>query len=87
MSTLKTTASYLPKRAADKAETPAAPEADEKDVKRQTFYLPVGVHDMLRETAFSKRISMQEIFRRAVDDWLAKEGLPSWDEAKRTGGR
>jgi hypothetical protein len=27
--------------------------------------------------------SMQEVIRRGLDLWFAREGLPSWDEAKR----
>jgi hypothetical protein len=57
-------------------------EVDDRD-RRQTLYLPHGVHEQLREAAFAKRISMQEVIRRGLDLWFAQEGLPSWDEAKR----
>jgi hypothetical protein len=56
-------------------------------LKRQTLYLPRGVYDQLREAAYVKRVSMQEIFRRAFDVWFADQGMDSWDEAKRKGGK
>lgn len=55
-------------------------EAEEKPEKRQTLYLPNPVHDQIRDAAHAKRISQQEIFRRALDLWFAQEGLASWKE-------
>ena len=52
--------------------------ADEKGTVRQSFYLPRAVHEVLREQAFKRRISQQEIFRQALDLWLKEQGLPSW---------
>ena len=51
---------------------------DDKGTVRQSFYLPRPVHEVLREQAFQRRISQQEIFRQALDLWLAREGLRSW---------
>src|SRR5215475_8902439 len=82
MTGLKNTVSALPKRrAAEPVESEPVDQSGNK-VKRQTLYLPFGVHDQLREAAFSKRISQQEIVRAALDLWFAQEGMPSWDEAK-----
>jgi hypothetical protein len=60
-------------------------DKDGRDLKRQTLYLPRGVHDQLREAAFTKRVSMQEVIRQGLDLWFDDNGLPSWDEAKRRG--
>lgn len=79
---MRATISSLPKLTADEPK-PSRMDEDGRDLKRQTLYLPLGVHDQLREAAFSKRISMQKIVRQALDMWFADEGLPSWDEAKK----
>lgn len=55
---------------------------DHKDLKRQTLYLPFAVHDQLRDLAHVKRISQQELFRRALDMLFESEGLRSWDELR-----
>lgn len=60
-------------------------DAHPNRVKRLTLYLPFGVHEKLREVAFARRINQQDIMRAALDLWLAKEGLGSWDEAKKAG--
>ena len=75
-----------PKLATDGPETGAADDSGES-VKKQTLYLPFGVHDQIRDEAHAKRISQQEIFRRALDLYFADAGLPSWDEAKAKGER
>lgn len=74
----------LPKPVTEQPEVIEADEEDGRTCKRQTLYLPFGVHDQLREVAFSKRKSQQKIIREALDMWFAEHGLPSWDEAKRT---
>lgn len=53
---------------------------DDRDTKRQTLYLPIAVHDQIRDLAHAKRCSQQELFRRALDHLFAEEGLPSWGE-------
>jgi hypothetical protein len=66
-----------------KAEQEAAPiEPEEKTTIRQVIYMPRRVHDQVRELAFTKRCSQQELFRRAMDKLFAEEGLASWDELK-----
>jgi hypothetical protein len=62
-------------------------DEDGREVKRQTLYLPRGVHDQLREAAFGKRLSMQEVVRQALDMWFDEYGFSSWDEAKRKGSK
>ena len=80
---LQAAAGALPKRAPEPdLAAEAQSEVDDGD-KRQTLYLPHGVHEQLREAAFAKRISMQEVIRRGLDLWFAQEGLPAWEEAKR----
>lgn len=69
----------LPKKAEPEA---AQIEAEEKNVVRQVMYMPRRVHDQIRELAFTKRCSQQELFRRAMDMLFAEEGLASWDELK-----
>lgn len=83
---MRATASALPKPVieADSREDDALGK-DGNNLKRQTLYLPFGVHDQLRDIAHAKRISQQEIFRRALDLYFAQEGMPSWDEAKQKG--
>jgi hypothetical protein len=66
-----------------KAEPPVEPIAPEaRDVVRQTIYMPHGVHDQVRDLAYTKRCSQQEIFRRALDMPFASEGMKSWDKFK-----
>jgi len=42
-------------------------------------------HIGLREAAFIKRISMQELVRQALNIWFANHGMPSWEEARKKG--
>ena len=72
---LKATISRLPKPLTE--EIAAEIDEDGRDLKRQTLYLPRGVHDQLREFAFTKRVSMQEVVRRALDMLFTDNGLPS----------
>ncbi len=66
-----------------KIEPEAAPvEVEEKPVVRQVMYMPKRVHDQIRELAFNKRCSQQELFRRAMNMLFSEEGLASWDELK-----
>jgi hypothetical protein len=84
MEQLRATIGKLPKPPKPIAEQVAEQiDADGRELKRQTLYLPPGVHDQLREAAFTKRVSMQEVVRQALDMWFADNGLQSWDEAKR----
>ena len=70
----------LPKRAESEADDPAFEDRKDPTEKRQSLYLPIPVHEQLRELAYTKRVSQQELFRRALDMLFADEGLPSWDE-------
>jgi hypothetical protein len=81
MEPLRATTSRLPKPITEQAAEQL--EEDSRDQIRQTLYLPRGVHDQLREAAFSKRISMQEVVRQALNMWFSDNGLATWDEAKR----
>ncbi len=45
-------------------------------------YLDEKVHDQLRTMAFDQRVSMAELIRRAVDEFLPKRGI-----GKRKGGK
>jgi hypothetical protein len=38
--------------------------------KKTMIYLEVNVHERLRRRAFEERISMAELIRRAVDEYL-----------------
>jgi hypothetical protein len=76
-SSIKDAVSSLPRKIV-KAEIEQAMGEADKPVVRQTLYLPKAVHDQLREAAFAKRISQQEIFRQALDLWFDSEGLPAW---------
>jgi hypothetical protein len=80
---MRSVASSLPKRVIETA----AETVDESGntLKRQTLYLPFGVHDQLRDIAHTNRISQQQIFRDALDLYFTSNGYPSWDEAKRKG--
>ena len=46
------------------------------------IYLEEDVHDQLRHLAVDERLSMSELIRRAVDEFLAKKGV-----SKRKGGK
>jgi hypothetical protein len=74
---IKDAVSSLPRKVV-KAEVEQAMGDQEKATVRQTLYLPKPVHDQIREAAFAKRISQQEIFRQALDLWFEHEGLPDW---------
>jgi hypothetical protein len=79
-SRLRAAASGLPKPVTDQEDAEQiAREGHDKNV-RQTLYLPPGVHDQLRDYAYTHRMSMQAIVRDALDLWFADKGLPSWDE-------
>lgn len=82
MEQLRATTSRLPKPIAEQVAEQI--DRDGRDLKRQTLYLPRGVHEQLREAAFTKRVSMQEVIRQALNVCFADNGLPSWDEAKRS---
>ncbi len=84
---MKQVVGQLPKRGTEEPKAPPPPQddKDEKDLKRQTLYLPLGVHDQLRAAAYTKRISMQAIIREALDMWFRDKGMALWDEAKRKG--
>lgn len=84
---LRSVASILPKPVIDKLDDAGKVDEGGEAVKKQTLYLPFGVHDQIRDEAHAKRISQQEIFRRALDLYFADVGLPSWDEAKAKGER
>jgi hypothetical protein len=47
--------------------------------KKTMIYLAVNVHERLRRQAFEERVSMAELIRRAVDEYLNK--------ASRKGGK
>lgn len=85
---MRAVAGSLPKPITDTKPVMADPlDESGNHLKRQTLYLPFGVHDQLRDIAHDKRISQQEVFRRALDLYFAQEGLPNWDEAKKKGER
>jgi hypothetical protein len=71
----------LPKK--PEAEQSGPLPKEERDVIRQTFYMPRGVHDQIRELAFKERCSQQELFRRGMNLLFKQEGLASWEELKR----
>jgi hypothetical protein len=58
----------------------SADDADTKGKVRQTLHLPPAVHEQLRQLAFRKRVSQQELFRRALDLLFTDETVPLWDE-------
>jgi hypothetical protein len=64
------------------ADTIAAkePKGDSRGMRRQTLYLPPAVHEQLRQLAFNRRESQQELFRQSLNLLFAREGLPSWEE-------
>jgi hypothetical protein len=76
-------------KAARNLPKPIEPEAEQaeqlrdRDIVKQTLYLPPGVHEQLREAAFSQRKSMQQIAREAFNLWFEKHGFALWDEAKK----
>ena len=81
---LRGAAKSLPKPVVEAPQEPKASHEERGRIK-QTLYLPPGVHEQLRQAAFAKRVSMQEVARQAFNLWFAQVGLPSWEEAKRIG--
>ena len=80
---LKSAAGMLPKARQPEPEIEEArPRGDERGMVRQTFYLPPAIHDQFRDLAHSKRVTQQELFRRAANLLFEQEGLPSWQELK-----
>jgi len=60
------------------------PRIYRKGVKtmKTMIYLEEEVHDQLRHLAVDERVSMSELIRRAVDEYLSKRGV-----GKRKGGK
>ena len=56
------------------------PKGDARGMRRQTLYLPPAVHEQLRQLAFNRKISQQELFRQSLNLLFAREGLSSWEE-------
>jgi len=46
------------------------------------IYLEVEIHNLLRHLAVDEQVSMSELIRRAVDEYLSKRGV-----SKRKGGK
>ncbi len=46
------------------------------------IYLEEEIHSQLRHLAVDERVSMSELIRRAVDEYLSKRGI-----SKRKGGK
>ncbi len=60
------------------------PRIYRKGVKtmKTMIYLEEEVHNQLRHLAVDERVSMSELIRRAVDEYLSKKGV-----SKRKGGK
>ena len=60
------------------------PRIYRKGVKtmKTMIYLEEEAHNQLRHLAVDERVSMSELIRRAVDEFLAKRGV-----SKRKGGK
>ena len=44
------------------------------DKKRTTIYIDPDLHEQIRRKAFEKNISMSELMRRAIQEYLQKDG-------------
>lgn len=69
----------VPKRVEEVAapvELEDKPRGDDRGMIRQTFYLPPAVYEQFRELAHTKRVTQQELFRRAANLLFKEEGLP-----------
>lgn len=74
-------AGVVPKKREAAPEEPEARErGDQRGMIRQTFYLPPAVHDQFRDLAHAKRVTQQELFRRAANLLFEQEGLPTYGE-------
>ncbi len=51
-------------------------------IMKTMIYLEEEVHSQLRHLAVDERVSMSELIRRAVDEFLSKRGV-----SKRKGGK
>ncbi len=60
------------------------PRIYRKGVKtmKTMIYLEEGTHSQLRHMSVDERVSMSELIRRAVDEYLSKRGV-----SKRKGGK
>lgn len=47
---------------------------------KHTLYLHPGIHYVIKSSAQALRITQQEIFRQALNIWLARKGFPSMTE-------
>jgi hypothetical protein len=69
---------------------PQPPEAEPSPARRrartiqQTVYLPLAVHDQLRELAFAERVKMHSILMEGLDLVFRARGLKPLDELART---
>jgi hypothetical protein len=50
-----------------------------KDKVGMTFFMSPATHARMREIAFARQTSLQQIVAQAVDEWLAKEGEPPFE--------
>jgi hypothetical protein len=62
--------------------TPKATQAEGRrpDVKQQTAYLPIKVHEQLRRLAFEERAKMHDYLLEGLDLVFRARGLPSISE-------
>ena len=47
--------------------------------KRQTVYMPPGVHRQVRIMAAQNDTTQQSLFREAMNDLFRKHGVESWE--------
>lgn len=63
------------------APLPATPEAAKRpDVRQQTAYLPLPIHEQLRRLAFEERAKMHDYLLEGLDLVFRKRGLPGVEE-------
>ena len=71
-------AKLTPQSSARASKTPARAALH----RHYSLYLPIAVHEALREAAFHERIKIHDIIMQGIDLALRKRGYPSVDELK-----
>ena len=53
--------------------------------KRQTVYMPPGVHWQVKILAVDNDTTQQDLFREAMNDLFEKYGVKSWEQMEESG--
>lgn len=82
MTDMRRVVTGLPKPLTEDDDAPLIAPDKPSNVKRQTIYMPLKVHDQLRELSFNERKSQQQLIREALNMLFDNRGCPNWEDLK-----